>query len=493
MVPCEETGHPATVPEPLTEERDEVGPILVARPCFRAVAESCSVGDGAVEEIVVLPGAGGRRVEPYLEEQVPPNERQPRPATRGPEGAAGGAVSTPAPGDGPLRVMVVGAGRRFLSGPSYYTHALANAMADRWRISLITMRQLLPTRLYPGHARVGAPLSAIEYDDRVAVHDGVDWHWFPSIFRALRLLWGERPDLVLFEWWTGSVLHSYLLLALVARLLGARVVVEFHEILDTGEARLGPIRRYVEVVAPWFMRLAHAFVVHSSHDVPVLRATYRLSNRPIEVIPMGPLTDVERTPADAPTDDDAARPLEILFFGLIRPYKGVEDLIEAFDAIPLSLISGFHLTVVGETWEGWTMPAERIERSRYRERITFVNRYISDAEVDEAFGHADSVCLPYRRSSGSGALMMAMGHGLPVVVTDIPALRETVEKYEGAIVVPVADVDRLRDALLRLPDLRGRRFPDPHSWEVSLDAFARVWEATGVRRARAASAPARLP
>ena len=84
------------------------------------------------------------------------------------------------------------------------------------------MRRLLPRRLYPGKARVGSQLADLRYDDSVRVLDGVDYFWWPSLFRAFRFLLRERPDVVVFEWWSATVLHTYLALAAVARLLGAR-------------------------------------------------------------------------------------------------------------------------------------------------------------------------------------------------------------------------------------------------------------------------------
>jgi glycosyltransferase involved in cell wall biosynthesis len=69
--------------------------------------------------------------------------------------------------------------------------------------------------------------------------------------------------------------------------------------------------------------------------------------------------------------------------------------------------------VVGETWEGWTLPGEQIARSPRRDRITFVNRYVSDEELDGYLRGADAVVLPYLRSSLSGPLHVAMGYGLP--------------------------------------------------------------------------------
>src|SRR5258708_27911274 len=128
------------------------------------------------------------------------------------------------------------------------------------------MRQLLPTRFYPGRQRVGANLTRLEYDPRVRVFDGVDWYWLPSMLRALIFLMRERPDVVVFQWWSGTVLHLYLLIAFVTRLLRARIVIEFHEVLDPGEAKLTLVHAYVRLFAPLQANLAHVFVGYSNHD-----------------------------------------------------------------------------------------------------------------------------------------------------------------------------------------------------------------------------------
>ncbi len=378
---------------------------------------------------------------------------------------------------GLLRICVVGAGTRFLSGISYYTLHLVKALAHSHEVSVILMRQLLPTRFYPGRERVGANLTRLEYDPMVRVFDGVDWYWLPSMLRALVLLMRERPDVVVFQWWSGTVLHSYLLLALVARLLGARVVIEFHEALDPGEAKLSLVQAYVRLVAPFMVRLAHGFVIHSEYDRTLLQRHYDLERRPVALIPHGPynhyqLADREQEHRIAP-----ATCCNLLFFGLIRPDKGLEDLIRVFDALPENEIARYWLTIVGETWEGCTLPTSLIERSRYRDRIMFVNRYVSDAEVAEFFAGADAAVLPYRRASASGPLHIAMSCGLPVVVTHVGGLIEAVAGYDGAILVPPGDLAALRSALLKVAKLRGKRYTDPHSWEHTATSYHELFDA----------------
>ena len=217
------------------------------------------------------------------------------------------------PENSPLRICVIGAGKRFLGGVSYYTLSLVNALAQAHRVSVILMRQLLPTRLYPGWRRVGANLTELEYDPKAQVFDGVDWYWLPSMFRALAFLIRERPEVVVFQWWSGTVLHSYLLLAQAARLLGARVVIEFHEVLDPGEAKVSLAQAYVRRVAPFMVRLAHGFIVHSEYDKKLLQMHYDLAQRPTALIAHGPYNHYQAPAAELEPQVELAPCCNLLF------------------------------------------------------------------------------------------------------------------------------------------------------------------------------------
>ncbi len=383
-----------------------------------------------------------------------------------------------------VKVCVVGSGTRFLSGISYYTHRLGATLAERFDVSVILMRQLLPTRLYPGRDRVGAPLARLEYPAGVRVLDGVDWFWLPSMIRALRFLRRERPDVVVLQWWTGTVLHTYLALALAARMIGAKLVIEFHEVLDTGELNVPIVPTYVRLLAPRLLALTDGAVMHSEFDREALEQRYGLAPRPVRVIAHGPYDHYERE-APAPAGDGVCR---LLYFGVIRPFKGLEDLIEAFDSV--DDVERFELTVVGETWEGWTKPAEMIASSRHRDRIEFVNRYVADEEVGAYFERADAVVLPYHRSSASGPLHIAMSFGLPVAVTSVGGLVEAADGYRGAVFIPPADPQALRRALDRLAEMRGQRFPNPHSWERTADSYAELFDVVLGRQVETPATPA---
>lgn len=382
-----------------------------------------------------------------------------------PVGSTTGEIPGQEPEDRLLRVCVVGAGWRFTSGVTHYTCRLTNALADLSPTSAILMRQLLPSFLYPGREHVGVKVTELEYSERVTVYDGVDWHWATSLLPAIRHLRRTRPHVVVFQWWTGTVAHTYAVLAAAARSVGATVIVEFHEVQDTGELKIPLAGAYARRVLASVLRRAQAFIVHSEYDKGLLGETFDLSGRPVAVIPHGPF-DHYLVPRE-PAPDNVFR---LLFFGLIRPYKGLRYLIEAFDRLTPDEAADFHLTVVGETWEGHTEPIEMIEASPYRERITLVNRYVSDDEAKAHFARADALVLPYLRSSASGPLHIAMSNGIAVVVSTVGGLTEAARDYAGAVMVEPEDVAGLVEALRKVRTMADRRFEDPHSWERNAEA-----------------------
>jgi glycosyltransferase involved in cell wall biosynthesis len=384
-------------------------------------------------------------------------------------------------GDSPLSVCLVGPGWRFTSGISYYTCRLANSMAsDQCETSVVLIRRLLPRLLYPGKLRVGLKRASMKYRPDVSVFDGIDWWWGNSLLRALRFLRAQHSKVLLLEWWTAATLHTYLLLAIAARATGMRVVIELHELQDPGEAGHALARAYGHWGLRALLRLAHGCIVHSKADWQLFESGYGPIDVRVALVPHGPYDQYrEVTGTDDPSIAAAVAAVRsapqdgvtnLLFFGLIRPYKGLEDLLRVFNALPREEAERLWLTVVGETWEGTTEPAHLIATSPHKDRITFVNEYVPDEVVGAAFAHADVVVLPYRRSSSSGILHVAMSWGLPIVVTSVGGLPEAASGYAGAVFVPPEDPASLRDGLAKAAALAGQKFADPRSWHDTVAA-----------------------
>jgi glycosyltransferase involved in cell wall biosynthesis len=141
-------------------------------------------------------------------------------------------------------------------------------------------------------------------------------------------------------------------------------------------------------------------------------------------------------PSAATRDDDGAT---ILALGVIRPYKGLPDAIEATRRLPDA-----RLIVAGD-------PAMPLNGLRSAERVEWRLGYLPAAELDRALSQATVAVFPYRAElDQSGALLQALGAGVPAVVYDVGGLGETVRAFGAGRVVPADDVDALTEALREL-------------------------------------------
>ena len=377
-------------------------------------------------------------------------------------------------------MCVVGPGKAFLSGMTYHTYGLVSALAAHGPTQAVLLRHLVPGRLYPGRSRIGSDLSHLRLPPTVERAGRVDWWWGPGMIEALWMLLRRPPAILVLQWWSAAVWHTQLTLAIVAKARGARVVIEIHEPMDTAEARVPLAGAWAKVIGRALLKQADRVIVHGRVAEDVVVEALLVDRSQIVIIAEPPFDHYQVDPRCAP-EPRVGEVVELLFFGTIRPFKGLEDLIAAFDQLCESGDGQqWHLTVVGETWEGWTLPSARIMQSLYRDRITFVNRYVADEEVDRWFADADLVVLPYHRSFTSGPLMVAMSYGKPVVVTRVGGLPEAVENYAGAVVVDPQSPDRLVDGIRKAEQLVGPSYPAPRSWADVANEHEALYRQLGV-------------
>jgi D-inositol-3-phosphate glycosyltransferase len=147
----------------------------------------------------------------------------------------------------------------------------------------------------------------------------------------------------------------------------------------------------------------------------------------------------------------------VLCFGLIRPYKGVDVLLEAVARLPGGL--PIVLLLAGEPWGEL---AERLRR-RVSEadlvgRVVARLEWVPEAEVPAWFAAADAAVLPYRSATGSAVAAQAIGWGLPLVGSAVGGIAEVVEEGVNGLLVAPEDPDALAAALTRVSDgsLRAR-------------------------------------
>jgi glycosyltransferase involved in cell wall biosynthesis len=187
-----------------------------------------------------------------------------------------------------------------------------------------------------------------------------------------------------------------------------------------------------------------AVVAHSEHGAARLREEVGLDPSRVRVIPHGAFDYLTRLPEERqlPVELEGAEGPVVLFFGLLRPYKGVDTLLEAFRRI-----DGAELWVVGNP----RMDVEPLRRlaAGAPGRVRFLTRFVEDAEIPAIFRRADVVVLPYRDAEHSGVLYTGLAFGKPMVLSAVGGFPELAERG-AARIVPPEDPAALAAALSEL-------------------------------------------
>jgi glycosyltransferase involved in cell wall biosynthesis len=136
----------------------------------------------------------------------------------------------------------------------------------------------------------------------------------------------------------------------------------------------------------------------------------------------------------------------ILFFGFVRPYKGLEYLIESIPLIIKHM--DLNLLVVGEFWEEESKYKKQIERLKVKDNIKLIDKYVPNEEVALYFAAADVVVLPYISVTGSGIVQLAFGCNTPVITTNVGSLPEVVSNGNTGLIVNPSDSSAIANAVL---------------------------------------------
>jgi glycosyltransferase involved in cell wall biosynthesis len=331
-----------------------------------------------------------------------------------------------------------------------YDHELAAALARAGAdVELVTSRFRFGEAPQPDGYRRSEPFyplsSRLFRRSRLRIPLKVGEH-LPATAALLR----RRPDVLHLQWLAAPELD--------ARLLRPRVPSVFtaHDLLP---------RRTQGKQELWRRLLARfdRVVVHSEHGrsaIADLGVDARVIPHPV-------------FPSDPPRADDGRT---LLSFGIIRPYKGLGDAIAA-----AKQVEGARLLVAGD-------PLEPIDGYRAAAGDTAEWRlgYLSAAEVERALGDATVALFPYRPElDQSGALLQALGAGVPAVAYDVGGIAEPVRRFEAGRVVPAGDVDALAAAARELLDdadaleaarAGARRARAELTWDAAAQAHLELYE-----------------
>ena len=367
------------------------------------------------------------------------------------------------------KVVIIGPSQRFLSGISYVTLLLSNSLADYFSVTALLFRNMLPKKLFPGYKRVGASLVDCGYRSDIAMVELLDWYNPLTWIEASKYI--RRGDVIIFQWWTSSVAHMYLAIALI-NLKKKPIIIEFHEIVDPLEHGFFVLRLYSKILGSLIRRLATFYIVHSEVDRQLISSHYDIDLRRVRVIPIGLFDQYKKIDKGLAKEHLGIRePNVILFFGLIRPYKGVKYLLQAFESLPPDRINNSHLLIVGEAWEDQEL-CKIVAKSPVNSHISLIDRYVGDSEIPIYFSAADVLVMPYIRASQSGVAHIGMEFGIPIIATRVGGLEESLGKYGGTRFINPMDPDGLATVIEET--ISGKQLFEPPG-ELRWDVIAEQW------------------
>jgi glycosyltransferase involved in cell wall biosynthesis len=316
------------------------------------------------------------------------------------------------------RILIIGPVFPYRAGIAYCTTRLAEELGA----DVVSFSRQFPRSLYPGSSDIDESLRARTPAGARFLLDIINpLTWLRTAFVLRR----ARPDAVVFVWWVWVWALPYrLLMAALPR--QTRVVLQCHNIGDKEPAAW---KRWLTNLV---LRRGDVLVVHAQTEADEALRRVPDANVATTFLPVHELGGA------IPSRDDARATLGIaddakvaLFFGHVRPFKGLDIALRAWPKLQSNVL----LLVAGEPWWKGEEEYRALARGVANVRLDF--RFIPDAEIATYFAACDVVLAPYRIEAQSGVALTAFHFARPVIATRVGGLPEIIEEgVNGMLIEP---------------------------------------------------------
>ena len=361
------------------------------------------------------------------------------------------------------RIVIVGPAYPYRGGQALVeTHLFQLLSQLGYDCYTISYKLLYPSLLFPGTTQFDES-GHVHFDHSDRIYRVINSVNPITWVKAAKKIEAIAPGVVVFVWWMpffGPALGT--IARLVKKSTGAKIVFL--------------VENYVSHERRWFdhfatrktLQYADQFISESEYVTARVREGF--PGVPIEkvTLPVYDCYDFKKfDKASTRKELGIASKNVVLFFGYIRPYKGLDNLIRSFNKV-LDVHPDTTLLIVGECYEDRRTYDDLIKGRGIGDRTIFVSRYVANEEIEPYFKAADVVCLPYNTASQSGIVMMSYGFRRPVVTTNVGGLPEFVLEGETGVMVPPRDPDALAAGVNKVLDSL-----DGVDYEANIGAFTR--------------------
>jgi len=347
-----------------------------------------------------------------------------------------------------VKLAFLGPAPPFRGGIVTYIGMLVRVLRERGHdVFWASFRRQYPKFLFPGTEQTGETAAWLGHPNTPRFVPWSPWSWW----RTARDLERAAPRAVVIKYWIPFFAPGFLGVTwLLRRRTAIRVVYLLDNVIPHEKYPFGLLLTRLA------LRQGHAYIAQSDQvrrdllqvlpDVPA----DRILTTPHPVYDFGEPGRPRRTKAEARAALGLPAAARLaLFFGFIKPYKGVGHLIDAAGALRREFGDGLRVLIVGDVYGEKQPYLDRIAASGAADIIDLVDGFVPDAVVEDYFLAADLAVLPYVSATQSGIVQIAYNYDLPVVTTDVGGLPEVVRDGETGFIVPPADPAALAAAVVR--------------------------------------------
>jgi len=336
-----------------------------------------------------------------------------------------------------VRIATVAPAYPYRGGIAHFGARLAQELNHDHQQLYLNYTRLYPNLLFPGKTQYDESSAPVNFNSERILDSINPLSWRRTANRIAE--W--QADVAIFHWW-----HPFFAPAVRATTNKLpRKITKLTICHNVAPHDGGTVRKQLVKYALSGM---DGLIIHSTSEKSELKAL--LPNIPYRSL-FHPIYDI--FPGEEITKENARSALGIpqdtrmvLFFGLIRPYKGVETLVQA--AKQLAGVEKLAIYIVGEVYSD----GEQLRRdiaSVPGGIVTLVDRYLPNEEVGAWFRAADLIALPYLTATQSGIVPLAYRYERPVVVTNVGGLPDVVMEGKSGYLVPPANPVKLANAIQR--------------------------------------------
>lgn len=351
----------------------------------------------------------------------------------------------------------------FRGGIAQFNAALYRALeAKGHQVDAVTFKRQYPNLLFPGKTQY------VSEDDKVDIIPGnemvdsinpINW------YNAAKKIRNSNPDILLMKFWIPYFGPSLGYISKRQHPETRSITILDNVIPHERKPMDMPLIRY-------YLNRVNGFIVMSEQvrdELLSIKPDARFAYK------QHPLYDhfgdrVDKAQARKKLNLDTNKKT-LLFFGFIRPYKGVDLLIEAMNKLDES----YQLVIAGESYGSFDLYQKLIEENNFKTNIHQHVRYISDDEVPLFFSAADACVLPYKSATQSGITSIAYHFELPMIATDVGGLKEMVLDEKTGIIVHVPKAEAIAEGIRNFFDIESKQFAShiaEKKQELSWESFA---------------------